>query len=84
MTATAWTRRATLRAHLTAAEDDTAAIPALLLAMAAIVEREDTGFAEELRDAAADAEDSDTATEDADFWLAQFYDWADAARVWIE
>ena len=84
MTAASWTHTATLRHLIEAAGEDAAKIPALLLAMAAIVERDDTGFAEELRDAAADAEDSDTATEDADFWLSQFYDWADAARVWID
>ena len=83
MTATSWTHAATLRHLIEAADEDAAQIPKLLLAMAAIVGPIDSSFAEELQEAAEDAEFSETATEDADFWLSQFYQWADTMRVWI-
>lgn len=84
MPATKWTRSAPLRAKIEAAAEDTAEIPALLLAMAAIVAPDDEDFAEELRDAAESIEDSDSPREDADYWLAQLYEWADTMRVWID
>jgi len=79
-----WTRTATIRPFIDAAEDAPEKVPALLLAMAQVVEGTDESFAEELRDAAEMVEDSDDAEGDANYWLAQFYDWADACRVWIQ
>ena len=85
MTATRCKRTASLNlAQIDAASEDESQIPALLLAMASIAEASDsTGFGEELREAAEAIEDSDSPREDADFWLSQFYQWADTMRVWI-
>lgn len=84
MPAMKWTRTATLRAKIEAAAEDTAKISALLLAMAAIVAPDDEDFAEELRDAARGESLSSMLSEDADYWLAQLYEWADTMRVWID
>lgn len=78
-----WTRSVDLRRHIENAAEDDAKIPALLTEMATAVEPDSPEFAEELREAADAIADSDTPRDDADYWLAQLYEWADAARIWI-
>lgn len=78
-----WKRTIDLRSTIDMAALDADWIPAMLRKMASEVEEEDHGFACELRDAAEDIEDSDTPSEDADYWLREFYDWCDTMRVWV-
>lgn len=78
-----WTSRITLTPYIAAAGDDATQVPALLRAMAEGVQAHDADFATDLLDAIEDVQASDTPTADADYWLAELYDWADARRVWI-
>ena len=80
---TNWKRKASLSAQIEAAGEDESRLPGLLLAMAEIVGTDDAGFADELREAAEDVAGAPDPAAEADYWLSQFYDWADASRVWI-
>ena len=80
---TNWKRKASLSAKIEAAGEDAGRTPDLLLAMADIVGTDDAEFADELREAAEIVKGLPDPVADADHWLSEFYDWADASRVWI-
>jgi hypothetical protein len=81
---TAWLHTISLADVREEAAEDAAKVPALLVAMADAVGPYDYEFSAELRDAAEDVEGSENPQADADFWLTQLYDWADARRVWVD
>ena len=80
---THWKRTIFISRDIEAAGDDESKIPALLLSMASAVRPDDSGFADELVEASENVTEIDNPREEADFWLAQLYDWADTVRVWV-